>query len=255
MTETIEVDPLNFVSQLPCEIGANTELIIDEPSSSPLRDATAQNDASHHSEAVESDAIDSFIPAEQDGFLRTDFTQDTNDDCDIHDCFTPLRLYRKKYCKNMVFSYININSLTRCFHELSAVLTDNLVDFLCVAETKLDELVLDSCISVENYRIYRNDVSRHRHGILTYVRSDITHCRRTEFELACTGAQYIVIEFYLKKQKCFLINTYKPPPVKNDVFVGELSRIYEMLLIESDMVILMGDMNIDMKNHGDRRNV
>ena len=164
------------------------------------------------------------------------------------DCFFPLREYKKKYFKNLMLSYINLNSLTRCFSELSVLLCDNLVDFLSIGETKLDDSVLDSCISVNNYRVYRRDGSRLAHGILTYVRSDITHCRRTEFEYDVSGAQYIVIEFYVKKEKCFLVNVYKPPPVNNIAFTSELSMICDKLYCESDMVIIIGDMNIDMKN-------
>ena len=74
-----------------------------------------------------------------------DFTSNSTTDISVTDdnescgAFKSIRDYRKKYHNNVILSFININSLTRAFSELSTLLSDNLVDVLSVAESKLDD--------------------------------------------------------------------------------------------------------------------
>jgi len=180
----------------------------------------------------------------------TDDTDNINDS-NVHgvDTFHSLKSYRGSHPKGIIISYLNINSLLSKFNEFSELMRDELVDCVSVAETKLDCTVLDAIINVKNYKLYRNDVSRLAHGLVTYVRSDITHCRRSDLEPENSSTQYIVIEAWFKKDKWFMVSVYKPPPVNEECFINELSMMCEKLLMESSDIIIMGDMNIDMK-HG-----
>ena len=149
-----------------------------------------------------------------------------------------------------MLSYLNVNSLTRVFDELKIAMTDGLVDMISIGESKLDEFILDNIVKVKNFKIYRRDVKRNAHGLVTYVRSSIIHMRRLDLELENSNSQYIVIELRLRKEKWFVISVYKPPPVKDDVFMSELSQICDYIYRESDNVILIGDMNINMNVEG-----
>ena len=164
-----------------------------------------------------------------------------------YDTFHLLRQYKSANAKCLIVSYLNINGILNKFSEMSVVMNDELVDIMAIAETKLDETVRDNIIHVKNYKMYRCDGSRVAHGLMVYIRSDITHCRR--YDLDSNGeleSQYIVIEVWLKKQRWFFVAVYKPPPIKNESFINELSNLSEKMLTESSDILLLGDMNINM---------
>lgn len=186
----------------------------------------------------------STLPVYDNGDVSSVYNDNTSDS----DTFKNLREYRHKYFKNLILSFLNVNSLTRVFSELNTVLSDNLIDILSVGESKLDDSILDFTISVPKYRLYRNDKTRSAHGLATYVNSEITHCRRNDLEYENSGAQFIVIEMWLKKEKWFMVSTYKPPSIKDSIFVDELCKICDRLLIESQSIVILGDVNIDMKS-------
>ena len=54
-----------------------------------------------------------------------------------------LRNLRSKNAGNIIFSYLNINSIRNKFENLCELVAGN-VDILCIAETKLDHLFPNS---------------------------------------------------------------------------------------------------------------
>ena len=136
----------------------------------------------------------------------------------LQNSFGPLKEYKNRFPKNLIVSYLNINSILGKFSEISEIMKDELADIVSFAETKIDETVLDAVLNVRNYKSYRNDGTRYSHGLITYIRSDITHCRRKDQENSNCGAQYIILEVWLRKKKWFYMFVYKPPSVKNDGF-------------------------------------
>ena len=169
------------------------------------------------------------------------------------DSYQILRNYKHKYPKNLILGYLNVNSVLSKFNELAIPMIDELVDVMMFAETKLDDTIRDATINIKNYKLHRNDRSRTAHGLLTYVRSDLTHRRRKDLEENGSGCQYIVIEIWLKKQKWFIVSIYKPPPVKIECFVNELYCIIDRMLTESSDILLSGDVNIDMRPNSTNR--
>ncbi len=164
-----------------------------------------------------------------------------------YDTFSQLKKYKSDHDKGLMIAYININSLTRVFGELKTVMTDGLADILSVGESKLDSSIYDRLIRVENYKMYRRDVKRTAHGLIIYIRSNITHFRRMDLEYDDSETQFITLEVWLKKEKWFIVSVYKPPPAKEACFIRELSMLCELLYKESENILIMGDMNIDMK--------
>ena len=47
---------------------------------------------------------------------------------------------------------------------------------------KANLMIVDATISVKKDRLYHNNRSRFAHGVVTYINSDITHCRRSDLE-------------------------------------------------------------------------
>lgn len=160
--------------------------------------------------------------------------------------FAELSKYKSIHDKGLMVGYLNVNSLLKCIHEVREMMSERLLDIVSFGESKLDDLVMDACVSVENYKTYRNDVTRKAHGLITYIRSDITHFRRTEFETNDLNYQCIAIEVWLQKEKWFFVSMYKPPSINDTLFLNDVMRIYDRMTLESRNILLCGDLNINM---------
>ena len=140
----------------------------------------------------------------------------------------------------------------KCFHEVCEMMSDGLVDVFSIGESKLDEAISDNLVAVPNYKAYRHDVSRIAHGLITYIRSDIAHFRRKDLENSCLNYQCVILEVWIQKQKWFFMSIYKPPSVDETFFVNDLMFICDQMLLESDNIVLNGDLNINMLTAGNR---
>lgn len=183
--------------------------------------------------------------------------QDSNDSCignDFRDSetFGALKQFRHKHFHGLVLGYLNINSLMKCLHEIRDMMAEGLVDIISFGESKLDCLISDAIVAVPNFKLYRHDVSRVAHGLITYIRSDIVHFRRKDLETCNQNFQCIIIEVWLRKEKWFFVSLYKPPPVNDVFFINELKYILDQLLLESNDIVINGDLNINMLSSGNR---
>ena len=106
-------------------------------------------------------------------------------DCVWHEKFLPVSnssnvssikgLYslRKQYLKNIIISYLNINSIQNKLNDLKILISDS-VDILCFAESNLDESFLNSEIALEGFKKpYRLDVTASSGGLLIYIKTSL----------------------------------------------------------------------------------
>ena len=73
------------------------------------------------------------------------------------DIFDQLRTARKKFPNRFLCAYLNINSLRYKFDSIKDLLTQNIVDLLFIAETKLDDSFVNVQFTVDNYHLWRAD--------------------------------------------------------------------------------------------------
>ena len=82
-----------------------------------------------------------------------------------------LRNLRSKNAGNIIFSYLNINSIRNKFENLCELVAGN-VDILCIAETKLDPSFPNSQFLIPDFhKPLRMDVSSRRGGLLVSIKS------------------------------------------------------------------------------------
>ena len=80
---------------------------------------------------------------------------------------------RKKYYKNVIISYLNVNSIRNKFNDINMLLAKNL-NVLCIAETKLDSSFPDNQFLLDGFKKpYRLDVNSRSAGLLLYVCEDL----------------------------------------------------------------------------------
>ena len=134
-----------------------------------------------------------------------------------------LRNLRSKNAGNIIFSYLNINSVRNKFETLCELVADN-VDFLCIAETKLDPSFPNSQFFKPGFhKPLRMDVSSRRGGLLVFIKSSLPSKMLTKFKLP-NNIQIIPFELNLRKDKWLFVSIYKPPLQNNQYFVGILSN-------------------------------
>ena len=90
-----------------------------------------------------------------------------------NDKFGKLRSVRRKHPKNIIISYLNINSVRNKLRNLGT-LVGNLLDILCISETKLDRSFPTSQFMLAEFkRPYRLDKTSTSEGLLKFIRNDM----------------------------------------------------------------------------------
>ena len=125
-----------------------------------------------------------------------------------------LQSYRVNNAKDVVVSYLNINSIQNKFDSLQEIIGQNR-DILTISETKLDMSFPTTQFMIPGYhKPYRIDVSNNSGGILVYVKSSLPSHQLTKF---CISSDILAIPFEinLRKEKWLFVSIYKPPSLNN----------------------------------------
>ena len=82
------------------------------------------------------------------------------------------------------------------FDNIVDILNRNIIDVMSMTETKLDESFPKHQFVLEGFNVIRNDFTLNSGGIMAFIRDDITHTRRPEFEFSTHNhMQSLVIIF------------------------------------------------------------
>ena len=82
--------------------------------------------------------------------------------------------------KGTIIAHLNIRSLLPKIEEIHELLLNSSIKVLSINETFLDSTISDSEVSIPNYHLYRNDVSRNSGGIAVYLLSNFPHMENVE---------------------------------------------------------------------------
>ena len=94
-----------------------------------------------------------------------------------------LRDLRSKNAGNIIFSYLNINSIRNKFENICEFVAGN-VDNLCIAQTKLDPSFPNLQFLIPGFhKLLRMDVSSRGGEILVYIKSSLPYNLLTKFKL------------------------------------------------------------------------
>ena len=160
------------------------------------------------------------------------------------DLFPHLTDFRKRFTSNFVFAYNNINSYRNKHSSVCDLLSNNIVDFIAIAETKLDQSFPNSQFKVDNYELYRSDFSAKSGGLLIHIRDDLAHRRLNSIEINSEGFESICIEVTIGSSKTVITSIYKHPYVKHADFKKHFCGIIDMLLAKYDDLVFIFDGNL-----------
>ena len=110
------------------------------------------------------------------------------------------RNLRSKNTGNIIFSYLNINSIRNKFENLCELVAGN-VEILCIAETKLALLFPNSQFLISGFhKSLRINISTRRGGLLAYIKSSLPSKMLTKSKLP-NNIQIIPFELNIRKGK------------------------------------------------------
>ena len=149
--------------------------------------------------------------------------------------------------KNIIFSYININSIRNKFGSLCS-LTSSHVDILSIPETKLDYSIPIAQFLMPNvFQPIRLDISRNSRGLRIILRSSIPTRILSNYRFP-PDRQAIPFENNLGKENWLFVSLYKPPSLSNQYFSGSLSYLLDFYSSIYDNKVVFGDFNLDISH-------
>ena len=138
---------------------------------------------------------------------------------------------------------INIRSIRNKMEFLGTSLND--FDILVVTETRLDNQINDSDITLDSFPniIHRKDRANSGGGLLIYSKNDISISRKSELENNLD--ETIWVEIRSKGQSFLLCNTYRSPCTDIDYWT-RLTYAIELVLQVNENIIITGDLNSNL---------
>lgn len=143
------------------------------------------------------------------------------------------------------------------FHEFKQCFHNSKVDIICVTETWLSDKTSDDVVSIDGYKLIRNDRFYSRGGgICIYYKSDLS-CKVIEYSELYVNAEnsniteYLLVEVTVRNEKFLLGVFYNPPRCDCAEFLFEKLT---NLSLQYQKCVLIGDFNTDLMKHDNRSN-
>ena len=143
---------------------------------------------------VKSLPLDWIITAREGAFVR-----DEHNSLDNHSDISEMKNLSLKNPKNIIFSYLNINSIWNKFKNMFSLFSEN-IDIFIVTETKLDSSFPTAQFLIPSlHHPFRLDINRPSGGLLIYVKGSIPVRVLTKFSTPAS-TQTIVFKINQKKE-------------------------------------------------------
>ena len=155
---------------------------------------------------------------------------------------------RAFYPKNIILSYINVNSIRNKLDDLKFLLGKSL-DIICISETKLDETFPTAQFAIEGFsKPYRLDITSNSGGLLFYVKANLPS-KLIRFYNFPSEIQCIPIELNISTKKYALLSIYRPPNQNINFFLDKLSEAHDIYSKHYGNICIFGDFNATPENN------
>ena len=116
-----------------------------------------------------------------------------------------------------------------------------------VTETWLNSEYPSKFVSIPNYNILRTDRDSRGGGVACYLKANYKF-RHLHSSNAGNALEQLWLVINFNKQKIALGVIYRPPSSNIETCLSELYSVLERAYLEADLVIFMGDININLLN-------
>ena len=171
-----------------------------------------------------------------------DFLNDDNDENDANDAndhLHNLSLFRKNHPKNILLGHLNINSIRNKFDSVQELIQISKMNLLLISETKLDESFPSAQFKINGYRMFRRDRSLYGCGLCFYIDENLA-CKVVNHK-SLNNYETICLEINTRKRKWLIIGLYKPPNVKENVFLENMSTALQDFSKTYENIIHLGE--------------
>ena len=167
-------------------------------------------------------------------------------------CPNPGWTYTTLNRPGLKIGHLNIRSLPKHLDELKILLQDNPFDLLCLNETWLNSTWTDAELQIEGYNLIRTDRFNQQRGGGTaiYYTTKLTGHQRLDLNSSELEAVWLELQMP-NKSKTLICSIYNSPSADLDIFKASLDKALECASSEGKSLIVIGDLNVDMK--GERR--
>ena len=149
---------------------------------------------------------------------------------------------RKRYPKNIIISYLNINSIRNKLNDLKILISDS-VDILCFSESKLDETFLNSEIALDGFKKpYRLDATASSRGLLIYVKASLPSKTINHYDFQ-KDIKFMAVELNAANKKYVIFSIYRPPKQNINYFLNSLSEGLDFYSEHYENICILGDFN------------
>ena len=107
--------------------------------------------------------------------------------------------------RGMHLLHLNVNSLINKIDEIRYIAKASNASFIGLIETKLDDTIYDSEISIDDYTVIRNDRNRNGGGVACYIRNDLCFNSKTIFD---KQIETVFFEILIPKMKSILTGIF-----------------------------------------------
>jgi exonuclease III len=150
------------------------------------------------------------------------------------------------------FAHINVNSIRNKFGPLAEIMQKGIIDVMSIQESKLDMSFPLQQFYCNGFKMYRKDHAANAGGIILYIRNDLVQRRREDLEFDVDNEfgrlESICVETYVHSEKWLICSTYKQPKMKDSKLYELFENVFDTYTNESKIVIIMGDININLFN-------
>ena len=161
--------------------------------------------------------------------------------------------FRECNPKNLIVGHLNVNGLRNKFSEIEYMVLQNTLDILFVSETKLDESFPKHQFNVTGFKSHRADRNSHGGGIMSYIRDDIPHRRRHDFEdIVKSPVETIILKAMIRNETWLFTCPYNPNNKCKHVCCDYIDVLLDVSRSHPPSVIyVLGDLNINALSDSD----
>ena len=155
---------------------------------------------------------------------------------------------RAFFPKNIILSYINVNSIRNKLDELKFLVGKSL-GIICISETKLDETFPTTQFAIEgSSKPYRPDITSNSGALLFYVKANLPS-KLIRFYNFPIEIQCIPIELNISTKKYALLSIHRPPNQNISFFLDKLSEALDIYSKHYEDICIFGDFNATPENN------
>lgn len=153
----------------------------------------------------------------------------------------------------MQISHVNIRSLISSFDMFKDFVESEEFDIIGVTETWLQPDFPTKFVEITDYIFLRHDRDNRGGGVGIYIHKNIKFKLYETNEVENNGVEHIWVKVCLHNEWIGIGVIYKPPSIEYDK-LDVLEDIFLNISMETEQVIMMGDLNIDLlKNNAETR--